>query len=245
MIREKSFDWAGSTSVQHSRETAIGTIQNSAGVNYQEQRIRGDRRSLTGALSNGLTSAFGAPKDIANAALYLASDESSFVTGSVLTVDGGWTAGYIVVMLVVVFALPLATRPGLEWLMELRTAFPASVWLNPVPKERWPYESTTIGRIGRIFPMTYFLKISVGTFTKGLGFADLWTDLLALMAFVPALTSVLPVETLVCAWSALITGACVTVLPGSLPVSAARAGAAITVAASKAAEMVFNMVGLL
>jgi NAD(P)-dependent dehydrogenase (short-subunit alcohol dehydrogenase family) len=38
-----------------------------------------------------LTSAFGSPKDIANAALYLASDESSFVTGSVLTVDGGWT----------------------------------------------------------------------------------------------------------------------------------------------------------
>lgn len=38
-----------------------------------------------------LTSSFGTPKDIANAALYLASDESSFVTGSVLTVDGGWT----------------------------------------------------------------------------------------------------------------------------------------------------------
>jgi len=34
---------------------------------------------------------FGSPKDIAQAALYLASDESSFVTGSVLTVDGGWT----------------------------------------------------------------------------------------------------------------------------------------------------------
>jgi NAD(P)-dependent dehydrogenase (short-subunit alcohol dehydrogenase family) len=38
-----------------------------------------------------LTSAFGTPKDIANASLYLASDESSFVTGSILTVDGGWT----------------------------------------------------------------------------------------------------------------------------------------------------------
>lgn len=38
-----------------------------------------------------LTGGFGAPKDVAHAALYLAADESSFVTGSVLTVDGGWT----------------------------------------------------------------------------------------------------------------------------------------------------------
>ncbi len=38
-----------------------------------------------------LTGDFGSPKDVAHAALYLAADESSFVTGSVLTVDGGWT----------------------------------------------------------------------------------------------------------------------------------------------------------
>ena len=44
--------------------------------------------------------------------------------------------------------------------------------------------------IGRGFPMTYFVPISVGTFTKGLGFADLSGDLLALAAFVPILTFV-------------------------------------------------------
>ena len=35
---------------------------------------------------------FGIPEDIANACLYLASDESSFVTGAALPVDGGFTA---------------------------------------------------------------------------------------------------------------------------------------------------------
>ena len=34
----------------------------------------------------------GRPDEIANAALYLASDEAAFVTGSALVIDGGWTA---------------------------------------------------------------------------------------------------------------------------------------------------------
>ncbi|MCL6527625.1 MAG: glucose 1-dehydrogenase [Thermaceae bacterium] len=38
---------------------------------------------------------FGQAKEIARAALYLASDESSFVTGSTFLVDGGITAAYV------------------------------------------------------------------------------------------------------------------------------------------------------
>jgi len=48
---------------------------------------------------------------------------------------------------------------------------------------------TGMARImGRLFPMTYFLPISVGTFTKGLGFPELATNLAALTIFIPALT---------------------------------------------------------
>jgi NAD(P)-dependent dehydrogenase (short-subunit alcohol dehydrogenase family) len=36
----------------------------------------------------------GTPEEVAHAALFLAAPESSYVNGSVLTVDGGWTAGY-------------------------------------------------------------------------------------------------------------------------------------------------------
>ena len=36
----------------------------------------------------------GKPEDVSGAAVFLASDEASYMTGSVLTIDGGWTCGY-------------------------------------------------------------------------------------------------------------------------------------------------------
>ncbi len=37
----------------------------------------------------------GAPEEVAHCALFLAAPESSYINGHILTVDGGWTAGYM------------------------------------------------------------------------------------------------------------------------------------------------------
>jgi len=44
--------------------------------------------------------------------------------------------------------------------------------------------------LGRLFPMTYFVPISVGTFAKGLGFPDLAKHILLLALFIPVLTTI-------------------------------------------------------
>ena len=54
--------------------------------------IRDDADSFQDMLRRIPMARYGKPEEVAYAVLYLASDESSFVTGSEVVVDGGWTA---------------------------------------------------------------------------------------------------------------------------------------------------------
>jgi 3-oxoacyl-[acyl-carrier protein] reductase len=51
-----------------------------------------DRKVLEAFMQPMIIKRPGQPQDIASAALYLASEEASYVTGEALVVDGGWTA---------------------------------------------------------------------------------------------------------------------------------------------------------
>ena len=51
-----------------------------------------DPKTKKNFLENTPVGKVGMPEDIGNAAVFLALDESSFITGHNLVVDGGWTA---------------------------------------------------------------------------------------------------------------------------------------------------------
>ena len=52
-----------------------------------------DKESIMSALAERhMMKRLGRPEEVIGLAIYLASDESSFMTGSVIAVDGGWTA---------------------------------------------------------------------------------------------------------------------------------------------------------
>ena len=66
-----------------SLQERIRTQASASGEEEAEVRAQFEKRQPMGRL--------GTPEEIAFLALYLASDESAFTTGTVAVVDGGWT----------------------------------------------------------------------------------------------------------------------------------------------------------
>ena len=85
MTRELALDLAGKKI--NINAIAPGVIK----TNMTTDMLK-DPKQTEGMISQTPLGRLGDPEDIAYAALYLASDESDFVTGQVLVVDGGWTA---------------------------------------------------------------------------------------------------------------------------------------------------------
>jgi len=70
-----------------------GTVQTPFVEGYLKRSFPGQEDAVRQTLhARQPLGRMGQPEEIAAAALYLASDEAAFVTGSALVIDGGWTA---------------------------------------------------------------------------------------------------------------------------------------------------------
>ncbi len=70
-----------------------GTVQTPFVEGYLARNFAGHEEAMRQQLhARQPIGRMGRPDEIAYAALYLASDEAAFVTGSTLVIDGGWTA---------------------------------------------------------------------------------------------------------------------------------------------------------
>jgi len=70
-----------------------GTVDTPFVESYLEKYHKNEKDQVRAQLNQRQpVGRLGKPMEIAQLALYLASDEASFVTGSIVTIDGGWTA---------------------------------------------------------------------------------------------------------------------------------------------------------
>ncbi len=71
----------------------VNTISPGAIDTPMAASIKQDAKTFEGFMAKVPLKRMGKPEEISNAVLFLASDESSYMTGSVVVVDGGWLAG--------------------------------------------------------------------------------------------------------------------------------------------------------
>jgi NAD(P)-dependent dehydrogenase (short-subunit alcohol dehydrogenase family) len=81
------------TAIQYARENIrVNSVHPGPIVTPMTEARRADAAQYNLTVSRIPLGRYGQPEDVAYGVLYLASDESAFVTGSELVIDGGWTA---------------------------------------------------------------------------------------------------------------------------------------------------------
>ncbi len=81
------------TAIQYAKEgIRANSVHPGPIVTAMTERRRADPEQHRLTLSRIPLGRYGQPEEVALGVLYLASDEASFVTGSELVIDGGWTA---------------------------------------------------------------------------------------------------------------------------------------------------------
>lgn len=90
MTRQLAADYAGRLRVNC---VCPGTVDTPFVEGYLEKYHKHEKEKMRAELDKRQpVGRLGKPQEIAHMVLYLCSDEAEFVTGSIMTIDGGWTA---------------------------------------------------------------------------------------------------------------------------------------------------------